>query len=69
MVVKEQVTINNKEFIHTYSDAGFYIKKIGTNEEYSDAYDVLNFEYEETERKIETEKEKARNFSASALTL
>lgn len=39
----------------TKSDAGFYIKKIGTNEIYDEAIDVENapFVYEETDQKIE----------------
>lgn len=38
----------------TYSDAGYVIRKIGTNEEYSEAVDIENagFLYEETNTKI-----------------
>lgn len=41
----------------TYSDEGYMIHKIGTEETYSEAIDVENapFEYEETTEKIETE--------------
>lgn len=41
----------------SYSDSGFYIKKIGTQEIYDEAIDVENspYIYEETDKKIETE--------------
>ena len=41
----------------TYSNENYLIKKVGTEEVYSEAIDVENmpFEYEETEKKIETE--------------
>lgn len=39
----------------TYSDANKYIRKVGTNEEYSEAIDVENsgYTYEETDKEIE----------------
>ena len=39
----------------TYSDANKYIKKVGTNEEYSEAIDIegAGYEYEETDKEIE----------------
>lgn len=39
----------------TYSDANKYIKKVGTNEEYSEAIDIEGapYEYEETDKEIE----------------
>lgn len=39
----------------TYSDANKYIRKIGTNEEYSEAIDIENsgYLYEETDKIIE----------------
>lgn len=39
----------------TYSDANKYIKKVGTNEEYSEAIDVEGapYEYMETDKEIE----------------
>lgn len=45
----EIVEINGKQFKHTIPDEGKLLKKIGTEEIYEDAYDVLdsNFEYEE----------------------
>ena len=41
----------------TYSDEGFYIRKIGTEEIYDEAIDVESapYEYEETDEKIEQE--------------
>ena len=55
MIVQENITINNKQFVKTYSDAEFYIKKKGTDEVYVEAIDLptSNFEYVETEDKIE----------------
>ena len=55
MIVQENITINNKQFVKTYSDADFYIKKKGTDEVYVEAIDLptSNFEYIETEDKIE----------------
>lgn len=55
MLIKEVVTINEIEFNHAYSDAGFYIERDGV--EYSDAIDPIDIEreYIETDRKIENE--------------
>lgn len=55
MIVQENITINDKLFVKTYSDADFYIKKKGTEEVYVEAIDLptSNFEYIETEDKIE----------------
>ena len=52
MLIKEVVTINETEFNHTYSDAGFYIERDGV--EYSDAIDPIDIEreYIETDNKI-----------------
>ena len=53
MIIKEK--INN--LTKTYSDEGFYIRKIGTEEVYAEALDIHEFEYEETEEKIVIEPE------------
>lgn len=55
MIVKKRVNINSKYFNHTFSDEKFYIRKVGTEEIYEDAYDLLSakYEYEETDIKIE----------------
>ena len=39
----------------TYSDNNWYIRKVGTNEEYSEAIDVegSGYTYEETDKEIE----------------
>ena len=59
MIVQENITINNKQFVKTYSDADLYINKKGTDEVYVEAIDLptSNFEYVETEDKIEKPEE------------
>ena len=49
MIIQEQIN----GFTHTFSDNNKMIRKVGTNEVYSDAMDVLEFEYEETDIDIE----------------
>lgn len=55
MIVKENVKINDFEFIHTYSDSQYLIKQIETGELYGEAYDLVELqkEYEETDIKID----------------
>ena len=55
MIITERAIINGREFIHTYSDDGFQIRKIGTDEIYSDAIDPIGVYriYEETNIPIE----------------
>lgn len=55
MVVTEKVIINEIEYIHNYSDEGFYIERDGVK--YSDAIDPIGFDrvYTETDEAIETE--------------
>lgn len=53
MIIKEIIELNGNIFTHTYSDERKLIRKIGTEEIYSEAYDVLEFEYEETNELIE----------------
>ena len=59
MVVKENIKINNKDFVKHYSDENYYIRKIGTEEIYGEAIDLpeMGYEYEETDEKIEDEEE------------
>ena len=54
MIKTETVTINETEFKRTFSDEGYYIKKVGTNEVYSEAVDLPDstFTYEETDEKL-----------------
>lgn len=49
MIVQEELN----GFIHTFSDQNKMIRKVGTDEIYCDAIDVLDFEYEETDLDIE----------------
>lgn len=56
MIVKEfhSTRIDGKGLCKTYSDKGVYIQKVGTNEIYAMAVDVLGtpFEYVETDNVI-----------------
>jgi hypothetical protein len=53
MIIIETITIDGREFTHTYSDT-FKIRKVGTDEIYEDAMDVLDFQYEETDIPLDT---------------
>ena len=55
MIKTEPYFFNDKEFKRTYSDEGFLIRKVGTEEIYSEAVDLLTapWQYEETDEKIE----------------
>lgn len=55
MIRTKKVIIADVEFTITFSDTGYKIRKVGTNEVYDDAVDVLDFEYEETDQRIEGE--------------
>lgn len=59
MIKKEFYTTREDgvNLYRTYSDANFYIRKVGTDEVYSDAADIetANYEYEETDTQIEQE--------------
>lgn len=61
MLIREYLTTRKDgvKLYQTYSDSEFYIRKVGTNEIYDLAIDVENapFKYEETDKKIELEKE------------
>ena len=50
MITVENVTISNRQFKKTVSDTHL-IRKVGTDEIYSEAYDLpeKDYEYEETE--------------------
>lgn len=54
MIIQEIVTINDKQFKHTFSDANYYIQKEGTEEIYTEAFDVMTseFTYVETDKQI-----------------
>ena len=57
MIVREELTINNKNFIKTYSDKGMMIERDGV--QYSEAIDPIEFAeervYVETDIPIENE--------------
>ena len=50
MITIENVTINGRQFKKTVSDT-YLIRKVGTDEVYSEAYDLpeKDYEYEETD--------------------
>ena len=50
----------DEKFKRTYSTEGYFIRKKGTEEIYSDAVDLIekDWEYEETEEKIPQKEEK-----------
>ena len=57
MIITENVTIDGRQFVKTYSDAGLYIRQEQTGAEYSEAIDVSESEYTytETDKPIETD--------------
>lgn len=57
MIKIEKVIINDKEYTRTYSSDGFKIKKVGTDEVYDEAIDVLDFKYEETDELVDVDNE------------
>jgi len=59
MIKTEIIVINNKEFIHTYSDSGFMIHGGSPEANYSEAFDPTEFNrtYIETNIPIKQESE------------
>lgn len=58
MLVQEEIICKNGiKQIHTWSDSGFYIRQIETDDLYAEAYDnePVQFTYEETNEPIEEE--------------
>ena len=57
MIVREYLMTRKDgvKLYKTYSDGGFYIRKVGTEEEYDIAIDIENapYTYEETDKEIE----------------
>ena len=53
MIKTETIELNGKQFKRTYSDT-YKIKKIGIEEVYDEAVDILsaNYEYEETDQTL-----------------
>ena len=52
MIITEKITINDKEFKHTYSDKGMKIMR--ENVLYDEAYDPVGFDriYKETDKAV-----------------
>lgn len=42
MIKQEQIIINGRQLIKTYSDTGKYIIQVGTNVKYAEAVDIPN---------------------------
>ena len=65
MIVREYYTTRKDgvRLFRTYSDRSVYIRKIGTDEEYTEAIDIESapFVYTETDKPIEIETEVADN--------
>ena len=59
MIKQEIIIINNKEFLHTYSDTKHCILQVETNTKYDEAYDVIpcRYTYTETEEEIKEQQE------------
>jgi hypothetical protein len=59
MIITETITINNKECIKNYSDEGFYMQKVGTDEIYSEAIDPIDSgrTYIETDKLIDDDED------------
>ena len=56
MIVREEYLREDGVMLtRTYSNENKYIRKIGTEEIYSEAIDVRDYEYEETDKEIEDE--------------
>ena len=55
MIKYEFLTINNKDFVKTFSDEGKYIQQVETGIKYSEAIDILpsKYTYVETNEPIE----------------
>lgn len=56
MIQTEELTINNHHLIRTYSDAGYKIRKNGTDEIYDEAIDPADSgrTYSETDEPVDT---------------
>ena len=57
MIITENVIIESRQFVKTYSDAGMYIRQEQTGAMYSEAIDIENsaFTYVETDIPIDSE--------------
>lgn len=59
MITQEQIDINGRVFLHTYSDV-YMIKQVETGALYEEAYDKIpcRYTYEETDIELEEEEHK-----------
>lgn len=57
MIKTENITVNGREFVRTYSDAGLMIRKDGTDEVYAEAIDPVGSgrTYTETDEPVQEE--------------
>lgn len=57
MIKTEYLELNGQLFVKNYSTNGFKIRKIGTDEIYDEAIDLvrMGYSYEETDIKVEGE--------------
>ena len=57
MIKQETITISNKDYIKSYSDKNFYLKKEGSNVLFPIVYDLIDYScnYIETDIKIKEE--------------
>ena len=71
MIKTENIVINDTAFKRTYSDENYYIQKVGTDEIYSEAVDVLdkNYTYVETDEKFEKEEQKIEDNNTTIIYL
>ena len=71
MIKTENIVINDTTFKRTYSDENYYIQKVGTDEIYSEAVDVLdkNYTYVETDEKFEKEEQKIEDNNTTIIYL
>ena len=71
MIKTENIVINDTTFKRTYSDENYYIQKVGTDEIYSEAVDILdkNYEYVETDEKFEKEEQKIEDNNTTIIYL
>lgn len=44
MITQEEITINDKVFLHTYSDK-FKLEQVETGQQYDEAYDIIPCKY------------------------
>ena len=58
MIKEEQIVINGRQLVKTYSDNNKYIVQVGTNIKYAEAIDIPNkHTYIESEEDIVTEEQ------------